>query len=177
MKEALLLFSHSSHWKDRLFRFATGSVWSGLALVLPQERGEPVFVIGLDPVSGHVSKMPLANRVMQVDRVSLMTIADVDVDAVTRALFSQINKSFDWIGLFSRKRREKHGAWLPGELMAWALDEAGCRLFDSIDKKVTLEHFWALSSGDRMIKREIVKTPSDQATGASLADKARGQAG
>ena len=164
VNDVLLLFSHSSHWKDRLFRLSSGCVWSSLDVVLPQEEGEPVYVVGLNPVTGYVSKVPLSNRIVMADRACLMTIPDMDPDPVIISLMAQLNRPFHWRYLlperFTPKRHRNMKTWSPAELVAWAFEDAGMPLFEYNDQRITLEHFWTLGeTSNKPVKREMIKLP------------------
>ena len=159
MEKTLLLFSRAPGWKNRLLSCMTG--WSSLDIVLPQQTGQPVFVVGLDAQTGVILKMPLANRVIPATTVGVMTFVDLPAGPVVDAVTSQIGKPFDWRWFMPdawRRNMKQMDAWFPSELFCWAFLQAGYPVCEDSLARLTLRAFWDLDTHSQTsIKKEIVK--------------------
>lgn len=159
MKETLLLFTKTGGWKNRLMCLKTG--WSSVDIILPQQKGEPVFIAGLDAQMGVVAKIPLANRVVKADTVGMITFPQFSAEPIIDAILSQTGKTFDWRWFIPNglnRKRKNTDTWFPSELFRWAFLQAGHPIFPESFQKVSIQDFWSLNMQAWVLARkEIIK--------------------
>lgn len=129
-----------------LLRLFAWSSWSHCALVSGQ--GEAATIIEAVGFAG-VRERPLAEAIAEASHWRIDRLACVDPVQAIRAARSQIGKPYDYLGVLGLGlHRDWHDddAWWCSELVAWAIEQTGTRLFRAERvRRVTQEHLWMLA--------------------------------
>lgn len=78
---------------------------------------------------------------------------DADAETVITAIRSQIGKPYDWAGcagIAFHRNWQDEDAWFCSELVVWALEQGGCKLFRLKARRITPQHLW-------MVERPLVE--------------------
>lgn len=62
---------------------------------------------------------------------------------------SQLGKPYDWsgcAGIAFHRDWHQDDSWFCSELVAWALEQGGCKLFRIEAKRITPQHLWMLNT-------------------------------
>ena len=90
-----LLFSRRRTWQSVLIRVLTGSVWSHVDLIDPDDGR---YVLGAAGRKG-VHRTTLATRLDAVSKAARVVIPTVDGSAVKAHVVTHLGKAYDWPGL------------------------------------------------------------------------------
>ncbi|RHW21700.1 hypothetical protein C2846_07045 [Pseudomonas jilinensis] len=143
-----LLFTRNRLPGSWAIRLATWSCWSHVDLV-DTGHDEPRLVGAVAP-SGVVT-MPMAERLKRSTHAALVEVPHPEPHKVLQAAYSQIGKGYDWAGIAGialRQRDWESGdRWFCSELVAWAFNASGKRLFRcELVGRVTPQHLWMLAN-------------------------------
>lgn len=154
-----ILFTRRATIGSDLIRALTWSPFSHVDIIVRKDRLAPVreaFVIGAEAVAG-VVRRPLAERLATASRAAIMHIACEHSDEVEHAAASQLGKPYDWRGLLGlgvRRRWQDDDKWFCSELVAWAFEQAGHRLFrPDTHSRITPQHLWLLAHPTQWLER------------------------
>lgn len=122
-----------------LIRTGCWSRWSHVAII----DGDTIIeAIG----HGGVVRSKLADRQRANPRWEIAEVGCTDPRAVIAAASSQIGKPYDYtavLGLGVRREWQADDSWFCSELVAWAFERAGMRLFRGETlHRVTPQHLW-----------------------------------
>lgn len=127
-----LLFTASANPLSKIIRFLTRSEYSHVEMfVTPMTTISSTFKDG-------VRVVPLTAVLQGVSKYCIATI-DAPESAIDLAL-SQNGKPYDYMaifGFFSTRQWQLADSWYCSELVAWALERAGKRLFNAGQWKVS----------------------------------------
>lgn len=118
-----------------LIRFFTWSKYSHVDVIMSDEN----LVIGAYPGTG-VTIAGRHQRVAESKRWAIMDLGDVPIEYVEEHLKSQIDKKYDWggvLGFLSRRNWDKDDRWFCSELVVWACEQVGYRLFAERSNRIT----------------------------------------
>lgn len=134
-----VIFSRRHHPGSVMLRTALWSPWSHCGII----DGDYV----IQAIAGEgVVRTPLW---LFKDIASEWSIVEFEADAdiAIAAAESQIGKPYDWTGcagIFFHRSWEDTDAWFCSELVVWALEQGGCKLFRIEARRITPQHLWML---------------------------------
>lgn len=155
-----LLFTRKRTVSSFVIRAFCGSLWSHVALVDGEHVIEAVGLHG-------VRRVPWAEALRGTSHHTLVDFIEADPVPVLRAAKAQVGKPYDFkaiFGLWLRSGWDETDAWFCSELVAWALEQGGHRLFRTKDiPRVTQQHLWMLAPAGHQMKSQ----PADQDNAAT----------
>ncbi len=143
MSTVELLFSRRHAPTAPLLRLFAWSAWSHVALLTSEDTAiEAVAFDGVREI-GRSEAIAIASR------WEVVRLPCADPAAAVAAARSQIGRPYDWLGVAGiglRRDWRDDSRWFCSELVAWAIEQGGTRLFrPNRIQRVTQEHLYMLA--------------------------------
>ena len=136
------LCTDHTDWISTVIRWLTWSDYSHVVLI--SEDGQ----CAIEATHGKPVRPITIYEFLARDRATIRRIPHPNPTAVWDEAWSQLGKPYDWKfswGWFFRRHWQDKDAWACSELIAWAAERGGKRLFPSFFDKITADHFFMLS--------------------------------
>ena len=137
-----VLFSRRHSITTPLLRAFAWSSWSHVAL---RDESSVIEAVGFEGVRD----ISFTQAIAAASRWELVRLPCADPAAAIAAARSQIGKPYDWLGVAGiglRRDWRDESRWYCSELVAWAIEQGGTRLFRPVRiNRVTQEHLYMLA--------------------------------
>lgn len=138
-----VIFARAHHPGSVLLRTAMWSPWSHCGIIY----GEYVIHAHAQFGGGKVIATKLENFKKQFSNWAIVNF-EADAPIVHQAAYDQLNKPYDWAGVTGfvvHRNWHNQDAWFCSELVAWCLEQGGCKLFRVDVWRITPQHLWMLN--------------------------------
>lgn len=134
-----VIFSRRHHPGSVGLRLFMWSPWSHCGII----DGDNV----IQATTSHgVCITPMAEFTLLASEWSIVEF-EADEVATIKAARNQLYKPYDWkgcAGIFFHREWNEDDAWFCSELVAWALEQGGLKLFREDARRITPQHLWML---------------------------------